>query len=41
MPLVPGAASPVSGTLHTVTVDLSGDQISDTEGEMRMAMMRQ
>ena len=30
-----------TGTLHTVTVDLSGDLISDTEGEMRMAMMRQ
>ena len=30
-----------AGTLHTVTVDLSGDLISDTEGEMRMAMMRQ
>ncbi len=29
------------GRLHTVTVDVSGDLISDSEGEMRMAMMRQ
>jgi hypothetical protein len=27
--------------LHTVTVDLPGDLISDTEGERRMAMMWQ
>jgi arylsulfatase len=30
-----------SGTLHTVTVDLSGELISDSEGEMRVAMGRQ
>jgi arylsulfatase len=42
-PVVPDYRSPFrfTGTLHTVTVDLSGDLISDTEGEMRMAMMRQ
>lgn len=30
-----------TGTLHTVTVDLSGDLITDAEAEMRMAMARQ
>ena len=30
-----------TGTLHTVTVDLSGDLITSTESEMRMAMGRQ
>ncbi len=30
-----------TGTLHTVTVDLSGDLITDSESEMRMAMARQ
>ena len=30
-----------TGILHTVTVDLSGDLITDTESEMRMAMSRQ
>jgi arylsulfatase A-like enzyme len=30
-----------TGTLHTVTVDLSGDLITDTESEIRMAMARQ
>jgi len=30
-----------TGTLHTVTVDLSGDLITDTEAEMRIAMARQ
>jgi arylsulfatase len=30
-----------TGTLHTVTVDLSGDLITDTESEMRLAMARQ
>ena len=29
------------GRLHTVTVDVSGDLIGDSEGEMRMAMVRQ
>lgn len=30
-----------AGTLHSVTVDLSGDLITDTDSEMRMAMARQ
>ncbi|MBV9379153.1 MAG: sulfatase-like hydrolase/transferase [Streptosporangiaceae bacterium] len=30
-----------TGTLHTVTLDLSGDLITDTEAEMRIAMARQ
>ena len=30
-----------TGTLYTVTVDLSGDLITDTDSEMRMAMARQ
>ncbi len=30
-----------TGTLHTVTVDLSGDLITDTDSEMRVAMARQ
>ena len=34
-------AGGAEGVLHTVTVDLSGDLITDTEGEMRMAMARQ
>jgi hypothetical protein len=32
---------PFTGTLHTVTVDLSGELITDTDSEMRMAMIRQ
>src|SRR3984957_14236087 len=32
---------PFTGTLRTVTVDLSGDLITDTDSEMRMAMARQ
>ena len=35
------AAFRFTGILHTVTVDLSGDLITDTESEMRMAMSRQ
>jgi arylsulfatase len=35
------APFPFTGTLHTVTVDLSGDLITDSEAEMRMAMARQ
>jgi hypothetical protein len=35
------APFPYTGTLHTVTVALSGDLITDTESEMRMAMARQ
>jgi arylsulfatase len=30
-----------TGTLHTVTIDLSGDLITDSDSEMRMAMIRQ
>ncbi len=30
-----------TGTLHTVIIDLSGDLITDTASEMRMAMSRQ
>jgi arylsulfatase len=30
-----------TGTLHTVTIDLSGDLITDSESEMRLAMLRQ
>ena len=30
-----------TGTIHTVTVDVSGDLIVDTEAEMRVAMARQ
>jgi arylsulfatase A-like enzyme len=32
---------PFTGTLHTVTVDLSGELITDSETEMRLAMARQ
>ena len=35
------APFPFTGTLHAVTVDLSGDLITGTEAEMRMAMSRQ
>ena len=35
------APFPFTGALHTVTVDLSGDLITDTDSEMRMAMARQ
>ena len=35
------APFPFTGTLHTVTIDLSGDLITDSESEMRMAMARQ
>ncbi len=35
------APFPFTGTLHTVAVDLSGDLITDTDAEIRMAMARQ
>jgi arylsulfatase len=35
------APFPFSGEIHSVTVDLSGDLIKDTESEMRVAMARQ
>jgi hypothetical protein len=35
------APLPFTGTLHTVTVDLSGELITDTDSEMRLAMARQ
>jgi arylsulfatase len=30
-----------SGTLHTVTIDLSGELITDPEAELRMHLARQ
>src|SRR5574341_372982 len=42
-PVTPDYQAPFrfTGTLHSVTVDLSGDLITDTDSEMRMAMARQ
>ena len=42
-PVVPDYMPPFrfTGTLHTVTVDVSGDLITDTESEMRAALSRQ
>jgi hypothetical protein len=42
-PITPAYQAPFAftGTLHTVTIDLSGDLITDTQAEMRMAMARQ
>jgi hypothetical protein len=42
-PVTPAYRAPFrfTGTLHSVTVDLSGDLITDSESEMRMAMARQ
>jgi arylsulfatase len=42
-PVTPDYKSPFrfTGTLHSVTVDVSGDLIVDTESEMRMALSRQ
>jgi arylsulfatase len=42
-PVTPDYQAPFTftGTLHTVIVDLSGDLVTDTETEMRMAMARQ
>jgi arylsulfatase len=42
-PVTPDYRSPFrfTGTLHTVTVDLSGELITDSESEMRLAMARQ
>ena len=42
-PVVPEYQAPFrfTGTLHTVTVDLSGEVITDSESEMRVAMARQ
>jgi arylsulfatase len=42
-PVTPDYPSPYrfTGTLHTVTVDVSGELITDTESEMRVAMARQ
>jgi arylsulfatase len=42
-PVTPDYPSPYrfTGTLHQVTVDVSGELITDTESEMRMAMARQ
>ena len=35
------APFPFTGTIHTVTVDVSGDLVVDSEAEMRVAMARQ
>jgi hypothetical protein len=42
-PVTPEYSSPFpfTGTLHSVTVDVSGDLIDDGESAMRMAMARQ
>jgi hypothetical protein len=42
-PVTPDYRSPFrfTGTLHTAVVDVSGDLITDTESEMRLAMARQ
>jgi hypothetical protein len=34
-------AFPFTGTIHTVTIDVSGELVHDTEAEMRVAMARQ
>ena len=41
-PITPDYQPPFrfTGTLHTATIDLSGDLITDTESEMRVAMAR-
>jgi arylsulfatase len=41
--VTPGYHSPFrfTGTLHSVTIDLSGEFITDAEGEMRMHLARQ
>jgi arylsulfatase len=42
-PVTPDYPSPFrfTGTLRTVTIDVSGDLITDTESELRAAMARQ
>jgi hypothetical protein len=42
-PVTPDYRSPFrfTGTIHTVTVDVSGDLIVDSPSEMRMALSRQ
>ena len=42
-PVTPDYPSPFrfTGTLHSVTVDVSGELITDSESEMRAAMARQ
>jgi arylsulfatase len=42
-PVTPDYPSPFrfTGTLHSVIVDVTGDLITDSESEMRMAMVRQ
>ena len=37
----PGPGPARMAALHTVTVDVSGDLVGDSYGEMRMAMVRQ
>jgi arylsulfatase len=43
LPVTPDYTSPFrfAGRLYSVTIDLSGDLLTDTESEMRMAMARQ
>lgn len=43
LPVTPDYPSPFrfTGTLRSVVVDVSGDLITDSESEMRMAMARQ
>ena len=42
-PVTPEYAPPFefTGTIHSVTVDVSGELIKDTEAEMRQIMARQ
>ena len=42
-PVTPDYVSPFrfTGTLHTVTIDVSGNLIDDSESQVRMAMARQ
>jgi len=42
-PVTPAYAPPFefSGTIHSVTVDVSGELIRDSEAEMRQIMARQ
>jgi arylsulfatase A-like enzyme len=42
-PVTPDYPSPYrfTGTLHKVTVDVSGELITDTDSEIRLAMARQ
>ena len=43
LPVIPDYEAPFcfTGTLHSVTIDISGELITDTESEMRAVMARQ